>query len=143
MRSAKEFFEMYHRVRWEFTGSYEERRKQELKLFEEWYNEMDVGERAHVKHYTDVSPCTVIKRTKTTITVRYDKAELDPNWKPEMIVGGFSAHCVNNDDQNWIISEDENGRTDTFRWHKRTNRFENTSGEALYPGWMKKYDYNF
>lgn len=143
MRTSKEFFDMYHKARWELEGSYEERREAELKMFADWYNEMDVGEHAHIQHWSDVDPCTVIKRTKTSITVRYDKGELDPEWKPEFEIGGFAAHCLNNDDQKWIISEDENGRVDTFRWHKRENCFVNKAGEKLLPGWAKKYDYNF
>ena len=143
MRSIEEFFDMYHKARWELTGTYEERRAAEMKMFADWYNEMDVNEHAHIQHYSDVSPCTVVKRTKTTITVRYDKAELDPSWQPEFIIGGFSAHCVNNDEQRWTIEEDPNGETETFRWHKKDNCFMNKSGEKLLPGWMKKYDYNF
>lgn len=134
---------MYHKARWELTGTYEERRAAEAKMFADWYNEMDVNEHAHIQHYSDVSPCTVVKRTKTTITVRYDKAERDPNWKPEWVVGGFAAHCLNNDEQRWIIEEDPAGEVETFRWHKRDNCFMNTSGEKLLPGWAKHYDYNF
>ena len=143
MRTSEEFFEMYHKVRWEFKGNYEERRAQELKLFADWYNEMDKGEHCHIHHWSDVSPCTVIKRSKTTITVRHDKAERDPNWKPEWIPGGFSAVCTNIDEQKWIIEEDENGYVETFRWHKNANCYENTAGEKLLPGWAKYYDYNF
>lgn len=143
MRTSKEFFDMYHKERWNLTGTYEERQAAERKMFADWYNEMDVGEHAHICHYSDVSPCTVIKRTKTTITVRYDKATRDPDWKPEWIVGGFSAHCTNNDEQRWIIEEDPNGKTDIFRWHKNANCFKNTCGEKLFPEWAKHYDYNF
>ena len=142
-RTAKEFFEQYHTERWNLEGTYDERRKAELKMFEDWYKEMEVGDHCHIKHWSDVSPCTVIKRTKSTITVRYDKAERDPNWKPEWIVGGFSAHCTNNEDQEWIISEDPDGRVETFRWRKTRNCFMNTAEEKLFPEWMKFYDYNF
>ena len=143
MRTSKEFFEMYNKAKWELTGTYNEREEAKNKMFAEWYNEMSVGDHAHVKHYSDISPCTVVKRTKTTITIRYDKTELDPNWKPEFVVGGFCAHCTNNDEQPWNIEEDPNGDTDVFRWHKNDNCFMNASGEKLYPEWMKKYDYNF
>lgn len=144
-RTYKEFIEQYHEARWNFEGTYEECRAQELKMFEDFYNEMEVGDHAHIQHWSDVSPCTVIKRTKTTITVRYDKATRKESWKPEWVVGGFSAHCTNNDDQGdaWEIEEDPNGIVDTFRWHKKENAFVNKSGERLYPEWAKKYDYNF
>ena len=142
MRTAKEFFDYYHKVRWDLPGTYEERRIAELKMFEDWYREMDVGDRVHVKLYTDVNPATIIAKTKSTYTVRYDKATRDPNWKPEWIPGGFSAICTNDDDQKWIIEEDPNGATETFRWSKRLNCFQN-SGVKLLPGWAKYYDYNF
>lgn len=144
-RTAKQFFEEYHEARWNFTGTYEERRQQELQMFKDWYDEMEVGDHCHICHWSDISPCTIIKRTKTTITIRYDKATRKESWKPEWVVGGFSAHCLNNDDQEnaWDIEEDPNGMTDTFRWSKKFNCYKNTSDEKLFPEWMKKHDYNF
>ena len=143
MRSANEFFEAYHKARWNMTGTWQEKMQAERKMFEEWYKEAEVGDKMHIQHWSDVSPCTVIKRTATTITVRTDKGELDPAWKPEFVTGGFSAHCTNNNEQEWIIEDDPNGAVETFRWHKRENCFMNRSGEKLFPGWMKFYDYNF
>ena len=140
-RTSKEFFEQYHTARWNFTGTYDERVEKEHQMFMDWWNELEVGDHAHIQHYSDVSPVTVIKRTAKTITVRYDKAESDPNWKPEFEVGGFSAHCTNNDEQKWIITEDPNGRTDTFRLRKCGWR--NSADEKLFPEWAKHYDYNF
>lgn len=142
-RTAKEFFDFYHTERRKLAGSYAERTAAEAKMFSDWFHELDVGDRAHVCHYSDISPVTVIKKTASTLTVRFDKAEPDPDWKPEWEVGDFCAHCTNNDSQKWIIEENPDGRTEVFRWHKRTNHFENTIGETLIPGWMKKYDYNF
>ena len=142
-RTSKEFFDWYHTERWNLEGSYEERQAAEAKMFEDWYREMEVGDHAHVNHWSDVSPVTIIKKTAQSMTVRFDKAELDPSWKPEWVAGGFSAVCLNNDDQKWIIEEDPNGKTETFRWHKRSNHFENGCGETLVPGWVKHYDYNF
>lgn len=142
-RTAKEFFDWYHTVRHHLKGTYAERRVAEAKMIEDWFRELEVGDHAHVCHWSDVSPVTVIKKTAQTMTVRFDKAERDPNWKPEWEIGGFAAHCTNNDEQKWIIEEDPNGKTEVFRWHKSSNHFENTIGETLIPGWMKKYDYNF
>lgn len=142
-RTSKEFFDWFHTVRHHLSGSYSERQAAEAKMFADWYHEMEVGDHAHVCHWSDVSPVTIVKKTATTLTVRFDKAERDPNWKPEWVVGGFSAVCLNNDDQKWIIEEDQNGKTEVFRWHKRANRYENQIGERLYPDWQKKYDYNF
>lgn len=144
-RTSKQFFEEYYKTRNNFTGTYEECREKELAMFKEWYDEMEVGDHCHVQHWSDVDPCTIIKRTKTTITIRYDKATRKETWKPEFIPGGFSAHCVNNDDQGnaWDIEEDPNGRTDVFRWSKRLNCYKNRADEKLLPGWAKFYDYNF
>lgn len=143
MRNAQEFFKAYHEARWNLAGTWQERMEAEQKMFADWYNEAAVGDKMHIQHWSDVSPCTVIKRTATTITVRIDKAELDPAWKPMWVEGGFSAICTNNNEQEWIITEDPNGATETFRWHKRENCFMNRAGEKLLPGWAKKYDYNF
>ena len=143
VRTSEEFFSWYHNARHHLTGTYEERQAAERKMISDWLHELEVGDHAHICRYSDIDPVTVVKKTATTITVRKDKAVRDPAWKPEFIPGGFSAHCVNNDEQKWIITEDPNGDTEVFRWHKRTNRYENTAEETLYPGWMKKYDYNF
>lgn len=138
-RTSKEFWKWYHEERWNVPLA--ERDEWEYNAYMEWLNELEVGDHAHICHWSDVSPVTVIKRTAKTITVRYDKATRDPEWKPEFEVGGFSAHCTNNDEQKWIIEEDPNGRTDTFRLRKVGWR--NAADEKLYPGWMKRYDYNF
>lgn len=138
-RTSKEFFDWYYKARRDIP--YDQRGEWENQAFMDWWNELEVGDHAHICHWSDVSPVTVVKRTAKTITVRYDKATRDPNWKPEWIPGGFSAICTNNDEQRWIIEEDENGRTETFRLRKIGWR--NRADEKLYPGWMMKYDYNF
>lgn len=140
-RTREEFMKWFHKERWNIDYRNGKRDEWERNAWLEWVNELEAGDHAHICHWSDVSPVTVIKRTAKTITVRYDKAELDPNWKPEFVVGGFSAHCTNNDDQQWIITEDLNGRTETFRL--RQVGWRNKSDEKLYPEWMKKYDYNF
>ena len=144
-RTAKEFFEQYHEARWNMDGTYEERRQKELEMFREWYDEMEVGDHCHICQWSDVEPCTIIKRTATSITVRHDKAELNGSWKPEFIPGGFGAHCVNNDDQSgaWDIAEDPDGYVEVFRWSKKFNCYKNKHDDKLFPEWAKKYDYNF
>jgi hypothetical protein len=116
------------------------------KLEGEWLKELKVGDHAHVNMYSDIEPCTVIKRTACTITVRYDDAKLNGTWKPHQIVGGFCAHCDNNDGQlngGWDIFEDPDGRTEVFRWSEKYQKWLNKCGEKLRPEWMKFYDYNF
>lgn len=138
-RTREEFFKWYHEERWNVP--FRERDAWQHKAMMDWWNELEVGDHAHICHYSDRSPVTVIKRTAKTITVRYDKAELDPNWKPEWVVGGFAGHCTNNDEQRWIIEEDPNGRTEVFRL--RNVGWRNSADEKLYPEWAKHYDYNF
>jgi len=140
-RTTEQFYKEYYEKKAHL--SWREWDDVERKMRDEWYHEMDVGDHAHICHYSDVSPVTVIKKTATTLTVRMDKATRDESWKPEWVVGGFSAHCTNIDEQKWIIEEDENGSVEVFRWSKRYNQYRNTSGEKLFPEWRKYYDYNF
>lgn len=118
-----------------------------------------VGDRVHVCYYSDIKAATVIKRTAKFCVVRFDKATLDPSWKPEIIPGGFAGHCANQRDQKWIIEEDPNGKTMKFSdrgfrhsyWNTLTGhtfvRVWRESGQEgscqLRPGWRHFHDYNF
>ena len=140
-RSKEQFFnELYNARR---NVSWREREELDCKMFSDWYHEMEVGDHCHICHWSDVTPCTIIAKTPTTLTVRHDKATRDENWKPEWDIGGFSAHCTNIDEQKWNIEEDEDGTVEVFRWSKRYNQYRNTCGEKLFPEWKKFYDYNF
>ena len=138
-RTSKEFWNWFHEERWNVP--FKERDAWEHEAMMEWWNELEVGDHANICHWSDISPVTVVKRTAKTITVRYDKATLNPEWKPEWEVGGFSAVCTNIAEQKWIIEEDPNGREETFRLRKCGWR--NKADEKLYPEWKKFYDYNF
>lgn len=138
-RTSEEFWNWYHEERWNIPAT--DRDIWQCNAMLEWWNELEVGDHAHICHWSDISPVTVIARTAKTITVRYDNAELDPAWKPDFILGGFSAHCTNNNEQQWIITENPNGKVETFRLRKIGWR--NKNNEKLYPGWLKRYDYNF
>ena len=120
--------------------AYQEKQRQ---MTAEWYNELEPGDHCHKCCWSDIEPCTVINRTAKSITVRFDKATLAKDWKPEFVTGGFSAICTNIHDQRWDIEEDPEGEVEVFRWSKRLNCFKNKSDERLYPGWYKFYDYNF
>lgn len=114
-------------------------------IYTEWLMSMEVGDHAHICHWSDITPCTIIKKTATTLTVRHDKVEKSDKWNPQWEVGGFSAICTNNEDQDdwWIIEEDPDGYTETFRFRKSVNKYMNKSDERLYPNWRYHYDYNF
>lgn len=109
-----------------------------------------VGDKVHVCFYSDVLPGTVIKRTAKSCTVRYDDVAKDPNWKPEFVVGGFAAHCLNQESQSWIITNNPDGVTYRFFLHKSgqwqmSSAGSNEAGRRprLGPGWVYKLDYNF
>lgn len=98
--------------------------------------------------YSDVEPYEVIeKRTENKVVIRSMKAEHKDGWKPNMITGGFSFHCTNNEDQRnaWEITPDEGGKTITIRWSKAKCRWQDAHGNRYFMSEhpVKKYDYNF
>lgn len=116
------------------------------------------GDRAHFNIGSDVHPCTVVHRTPMTVKVRVDSWERDPDWTPDMVPGGFSAHCRNNHEQKNIIREDPGGHhlRFTLREWKKDPRYQDpedyptewvTAGDTswhcrLKPGWAAFHDYN-
>lgn len=95
--------------------------------------------------YTDVNPFEVIRVVSDkTIEVRAMKVDIDPAYKPEFIVGGFSAHCVNDHAQKWIITSDESAKVVRIRlsknkgWQAADGRTFKLSDKPV-----KYYDYNF
>ena len=136
------WFDEWHETGTKPTWDYEAERDA---IYTEWLMSMEVGDHAHICHWSDVTPCTVIRKTATTLTVRHDKARKSYKWNPQWEVGGFSAICTNNNDQKdwWIIEEDPDGYVETFRYRKSRNRYMNKCDERLYPDWDNYYDYNF
>lgn len=134
------WFDEWHETGVKPTWYYLDVQKQ---IRRDYNHDLQVGDHAHIQHYTDVDPVTVIKRTKSMIVVRYDKATLSKDWKPEFVLGGFSAHCTNNDSQTYEFEEDPDGATETFRWSEKFGQWRNTSGEKVFPQWASFYDYNF
>lgn len=126
----------HERPNWEYQDEWN-------KLKKDWLQSLEIGDRVHINMYSDVIPATIIKRTAKSITVRHDKGELDPTWKPEFIVGGFAGHCTNQDSQRWNIEEDLNGRVERFNWSEKYGVWKNSCDETLWPEWEKYYDYNF
>ena len=102
-----------------------------------------VGDGATVYLYSDRHAGTIVKVTKCTVTVRRDKATLDPNFKPEFIPGGFGAHCTNQDEQRYTYEPNENGELTTVRWSKKYNRYGQPGDLRLGKGRHEFYDYNF
>ena len=120
--------------------------KKRAAQFREWYltpANIRVGDGVTVNLWSDRYAATVIKVTKSTVTVRRDKGTLDPNFKPEWIPGGFAGHCINQDEQKYSYAPDENGAVYTFRWSNKYQRYGQPGNMTLSKGRHEFYDYNF
>lgn len=93
--------------------------------------------------YSDIYPFEIIRRTKKTIVIREMRAELDPNYKPIFVQGGFAGHCINQDEQKWIITP--NKKAPEYRAYRRKdgNYYVNGSKFVEVDNPVKFYDYNF
>lgn len=105
--------------------------------------------------YTDCWAGTIVKMSgsKKRIYVQKDDAVLDPNWKPEIIPGGFLGHCTNQREQTYTYSQNTENpiRVFTLRkmksgetcW-KQVGANTNSRGSEAYLGYRRKFhDYNF
>lgn len=105
----------------------------------------EVGKYANKIMYSDVEPYEIVKLvTDKTIEIRPMIATLTKDWKPDMRVGGFAAHTINNDSQTYEYESDETASVIRVRKHKDGNWYG--AGKQLYrinveP--IKFYDYNF
>jgi hypothetical protein len=52
--------------------------------------------------YSDAHPYVVIASTAKTLTVLPVKVKPDPDWKPEILPGGFTGRCTNQHAQTWL-----------------------------------------
>jgi hypothetical protein len=95
--------------------------------------------------YSDVEPYEVVRRiSDKTVEVRAMSAERDPSYKPEFVVGGFSAVCLNQREQKWVISSNPEARVIRIRLRKDGrwyDSYDNRYGLSDKP--RKFYDYNF
>ena len=94
--------------------------------------------------YSDVNPYEVVRRVSDkTLEVRAMNAERDPSWNPDFVPGGFFGTVVNQSEQKWVITSDENGRVVRIRLGKQGwkdahgNRYQHSDEP------VKFYDYNF
>lgn len=102
-----------------------------------------VGDGVTINLWSDRHAGTIIKVAKASITVRQDKAILDPDFKPEFIIGGFSAHCTNQNEQKYTYEPDENGHEQTIRWSRKCNQYGRPGNVTVSKGRHEFYDYNF
>jgi hypothetical protein len=104
----------------------------------------------NMKGWTDSEPYEVIKVVSDKcLEIRFMKSEKNPDYNPDFVAGGFSAHCTNNYDQKWIITSCPEAKTIRVRKRKTVKNY----GEGVY--WHqtaryqladephKFYDYNF
>lgn len=115
-----------------------------------------VGDGVSVSVWTDILAYTIIKKTRTTMILREDKATLDPSFKPEFISGGFAGHCINQSEQTYTYEANPDGAeikislrtfTDELGNERRMWKLSKTGvferGGNVYAGRRKFHDYNF
>ena len=98
-----------------------------------------VGDGVTINLWSDRHAATVIKVTAKTVTVRRDKATLNPDFIP----GGFAAHCTNQSEQRYTYEPDEKGEIRTFHWSDKFQRYGQPGNLTLSKGRHEFYDYNF
>lgn len=99
--------------------------------------------------YSDCAPWKVTSRTATTMTLCPVRTKRDPNWKPNIVPGGFVGHCTNQDEQTWLYDGVDEEHTTTVRLVK--SRYYGSdklwrspqAGEFIANGAYRKHDYNF
>lgn len=90
--------------------------------------------------YSQSYPWKVIKTTPKTMTIQRVKTAPDPDWKPEMHVGGFAAHCSNQGRQTWLYD----GLDDQVRTIRKTKMGWSLRGTQYIEDRARYfYDYNF
>lgn len=54
--------------------------------------------------YSQSYPWVEVKRTAKTVTLKRIWTKPDPEWKEKAVfhVGGFAAHCANQEEQTWL-----------------------------------------
>ena len=100
----------------------------------------------YTNHYgwSDVNPFEVVRQvSEKTLEIRAMKAEKDPEWKPEFVPGGFAGHCINNSEQRWIITSDDQNPIIRIRLGKKGWKDAHGRRFGLSDAPRKHYDYNF
>jgi hypothetical protein len=131
-------------------------RTAEINAYADRISNLAIGDGVTVSVWTDTEAYTIIKRTATTMTLRGDKATRSPDFKPEIIAGGFAGHCVNQDEQTYTYEADPTGPTTKVSLRRWTDEDGNERrlwkkvgvgkferGGSVYPGRRKFHDYNF
>jgi hypothetical protein len=99
-----------------------------------------VGDGATIMGWTDMTPATVIHVSPSGKTVRLqiDKSQLSADWKPQILPGGFSGHCI------YTYERDPAGAIMSVRLRKGGRwMVTNSSNRVKFGVRHKFYDYNF
>ena len=95
--------------------------------------------------WSDINPFEVIKEnTARKLTIRSMTSESKNTDKLEFHVGGFSAHCSNQHDQEWTITSNPDGTIYEIRLNKK-GEWHDKHGHKyrLADAPVKFHDYNF
>lgn len=99
---------------------------------------------ANLHGYSDIVPYEVVRViSEKTMEVRVMKATLGPNWKPEIVPGGFLGHCMNMDSQTYIYESEEQYGVIKIRKQKNGQWKSIFGRHILSDRPIKFYDYNF
>lgn len=92
--------------------------------------------------YSQLYPWVEIRRTAKRVWLAKVEVKPDPDWKPEIIAGGFAGHCTNQAHQTWLFDKIDETRTTmiclTSRGWQRGPHADYLENRADY-----FYDYNF
>lgn len=102
-----------------------------------------VGQGVGVKYYTDIKSHTIINVSPNGNTIKIQRDEVTRKTMPEWIVGGFSAHCTNNNEIEWDIKEDKNGEIEIAHWSEKYKQYRVNGYLVVLQGHIEKFDYNF
>ena len=95
--------------------------------------------------YSDVNPFEIVRVVSDKcVEIRPMDYEKDSSWKPEVMVGGFCGHVVNQNEQRWFIKSNPENQVVKVRLHKNGKWYSKEKAEySLAEKPRKFYDYNF
>lgn len=107
---------------------------------------LKIGDGITYVMYSDRKAMTILEKTERKIVAALDDQELDENWKPDMVPGGFSAHCQNQNSQKWICKTNVENvkliftRRKNGKWVEKSQKM---NGYHIVCGRFPFYDFNF
>lgn len=108
--------------------------------------DLKTGDGVTYVQYSDKKAMTILEKTDRKIIAAFDDQELDENWKPEMVPGGFSATCTNQNTQKWNCKTNTENSKLAFTLRKNgkwVEKNQKINGYYLVCGRYPFYDFNF